>query len=344
MRAALHRPQRNWGPRLREYDVAGGLRAVFLENELLRVGVLADRGTDVFELLYKPRDLDFAWLAAGGVRDARTFTLGSSEPFLDVYPGGWQEVLPNGGAPSSYAGAQYGQHDEISLVPWDYDVVEDGEEAVAVRFEVTGRKSPLRLVKELRLAASEPRLRISETLINESDVSARLMWGHHIAFGPPFLEPGCRVELPEAVEAIAHAEPLNDGGRRVRAGRSLWPRGEDETGVEVALDVIPPRGTESELLYLTRFAEGRYEIVRGGQRLGLRVEWDASVMPYLWFWQEFGRTTGYPWYGRHYNIGLEPFTSYPANGLAEAVANGSALELAPRARRDFWLTASVVDG
>src|SRR4051812_30876723 len=97
MRAALHPPQRNGGARWREYDVAGGMRAVFLENELLRVGVLADRGTDMFELLYKPRDLDFAWLAAGGVRDARTFTLGSSEPFLDVYPGGWQEVLPNGG-------------------------------------------------------------------------------------------------------------------------------------------------------------------------------------------------------------------------------------------------------
>jgi hypothetical protein len=344
MRAALHRPQRNWGARLREYDVPGGLRAVFLENELLRVGVLADRGTDVFELLYKPRDLDFAWLASGGVRDARTFTLGSSEPFLDVYPGGWQEVLPNGGAPSSYAGAQYSQHDEISLVPWDYDVVEDREEAVAVRFAVTGRKSPLRLMKELRLVANEPHLRISETLINESDVSVQLMWGHHIAFGPPFLEPGCRVELPDAVEAIAHDKPLNDGGRRVRSGRFLWPRGEDETGAEVALDVIPAHGAASELLYLTRFGEGRYEIVRGGQRLGLRVEWDASVMPYLWFWQEFGRTTGYPWYGRHYNIGLEPFTSYPTNGLAEAVANGSALELSPRAQRDFWLTASVIDG
>jgi hypothetical protein len=343
MRAALHRPQRNWGARLREYDVAGGLRAVFLENELLRVGVLADRGTDIFELLYKPRDLDFAWLSASGVRDARTFTPGSHEPLLDTYPGGWQEVLPNGGAPSSYAGAHYGQHDEVSLVPWDYDVVEDSEEAVAVRFAVTGRKSPLRLVKELGLAAGEARLRIAETLTNESDVGIHVMWGHHIAFGPPFLEPGCRVHLPDAVEAIAHDEPLNDGGRRVRAGRFRWPRAEDEGGAEVALDVIPERGSPSELLYLTRFAEGRYEIVRAAQRLGLRVEWDASVMPYVWFWQEFGRTTGYPWYGRHYNVGLEPFTSYPTNGLAEAVANGSALELPPRARRDFWLTASVVD-
>jgi Domain of unknown function (DUF4432) len=344
MRAALHRPQRNWGPRMREYDVASGLRAVFVENELLRIGVLADRGTDVFELLYKPRDLDFAWLAASGVRDARAFTLGSAEPFLDTYPGGWQEVLPNGGTRSSYAGARYGQHDEISLVPWDYDVVEDGEEAVAVRFTVTARKSPLRLVKELRLAAGEPSLHIEETLTNESDVAVQLMWGHHIAFGPPFLAPGCRVRVPDTVEAIPHAEPLNEGGRRVRAGRFRWPRGEDETGAEVALDVIPERGAPSELLYLTGFAEGRYEILRTAAQLGLRVEWDASVMPYVWFWQEFGRTTGYPWYGRHYNVGLEPFTSYPTNGLAEAVENGSALELPPRARRDFWLAATVVDG
>jgi Domain of unknown function (DUF4432) len=344
MRAALHRPQRNWGPRLREYDVAGGLRAVFLENELLRVGVLADRGTDVFELLYKPRDLDFAWLSANGVRDARTAGPGSSDVFVDTYPGGWQEVLPNGGAPSSYAGAHYGQHDEVSLVPWDYEVVEDGEEAVAVRFTVTGRKSPFRLVKELRLSAGEPCLRIVETVTNESDVATRLMWGHHIAFGPPFLMPGCRLALPDGIEAVAHAEALNDGGRRVRAGRFRWPHGEDESGVGVALDLIPERGTPSELLYLTDFAEGRYEIVRPASRLGLRVEWDASVMPFLWFWQEFGRTTGYPWYGRHYNIGLEPFTSFPTNGLAEAVANGTALELPPRGQRDFWLTATVIDG
>jgi hypothetical protein len=35
MRAALHPLQRNRGAWLREYAVAGGLRAVFLENALL---------------------------------------------------------------------------------------------------------------------------------------------------------------------------------------------------------------------------------------------------------------------------------------------------------------------
>src|SRR5262249_49792262 len=212
MRAALHRPQRNWGARLREYDVAGGLRAVFLENEFLRVGVLADRGTDVFELLYKPRDLDFAWLAAGGVRDARTFTLGSSEPFLDVYPGGWQEVLPNGGGGGAAGRARRPRPPPPPAPPPARPPTPPAPPAgpAAPRFGAPARRTPPARVKDLRPAAGEPRLRISETLINESDVSARLMWGHHIAFGPPFLEPGCRVELPDAVEAIAHAEPLND--------------------------------------------------------------------------------------------------------------------------------------
>jgi hypothetical protein len=47
-----YRPQRNWGARILEYRYRD-MRAVFLENELLRVGVLADKGTDVFEFSYE---------------------------------------------------------------------------------------------------------------------------------------------------------------------------------------------------------------------------------------------------------------------------------------------------
>ena len=61
-----YRPQRNWGARVLEYRYLG-MRAVYLENELLRVGVLANKGTDVFEFTYKPRDINFVWLTAGRV-------------------------------------------------------------------------------------------------------------------------------------------------------------------------------------------------------------------------------------------------------------------------------------
>lgn len=42
-----------------------GHRLIVLENELLRIGVLASKGADLVELRYKPRDLDLLWRAAG---------------------------------------------------------------------------------------------------------------------------------------------------------------------------------------------------------------------------------------------------------------------------------------
>ena len=49
----------------------------------------------------------------------------------------------------------------------------------------------------------------------------------------------------------------------------------------------------------------------------------------------------YPWFGRHYNIGLEPFTSMPREGLAAAVENGTASSLMAGERKTFWLRATV---
>jgi hypothetical protein len=70
MAAPPSRPARNWGARVHEIAVAG-VRAVVLENELLRVTVLAGLGSDVIEFCYKPRDLDATWLSPGGLRDPR---------------------------------------------------------------------------------------------------------------------------------------------------------------------------------------------------------------------------------------------------------------------------------
>lgn len=76
----------------------------------------------------------------------------------------------------------------------------------------------------------------------------------------------------------------------------------------------------------------------------LRVEWEVEQMPYLWFWQEYGASQFYPWYGRHYNIGLEPFSSFPTSGIQEAVENGTALSIGPREQRRFSLRVTVSEG
>lgn len=117
---------------------------------------------------------------------------------------------------------------------------------------------------------------------------------------------------------------------------------EGEDGKEVNLSVLPENGTLSEMLYLTELSEGRYEIEDPATGLGLRVVWDIERMPYLWFWQEFGASKFYPWYGRHYNIGLEPFSSFPTNGIREAVDNGTALSIGAREELRFSLWVEVI--
>jgi hypothetical protein len=339
-----HRRQRNWGARIHEYAVHR-LQAVVLENEVLRVGLLADKGTDLIELNFKPRDMDFAWLSANGIQDPRPLALASADPlrlFLDAYPGGWQEILPNGGSPSAYAGATYPQHGEVCMLPWDYEIVHDSAEQVTIRFMVAGYKAPFRLVKDVTLEAGRPSLAIEETLHNEASGRLPVMWGHHITFGPPFLRPGARIALPEGTHVVTHPTQIHPR-HRVAPGRHEWPHVPTPTGESLDLSVIPERGQPSEIVYLTGFGEGWYEITDPDGRLGMRVEWDAAVMPYLWFWQEYGASHGYPWYGRHYNVGLEPFSSFPTDGLAEAAANGSALEVGPSETRLFHLCATVIE-
>ena len=98
------------------------MRTLILENELLRVTVLVDKGSDIVEFRYKPFDLDFLFMSPAGIRNPNRGIVSapSGGPFLDYFSGGWNEVLPNGGPLVSYKGAELGQHGEISLIPWEY--------------------------------------------------------------------------------------------------------------------------------------------------------------------------------------------------------------------------------
>lgn len=334
--------RRNWGARVREYRFEG-MRLVFLENEVVRIGINADRGSEVFECCYKPRDLDFAPLVRNGMQAPAAIPV-SADPelaFIDLYAGGWQEIFPNGGAPSTYQGVRFGQHDEVWRLAWDHAVVEDDPGAVAVTFSVAAQRVPFRIRKEVRLRAQTPRVEVRETLDNLSGATLDAMWGHHLAYGPPFLREGCRIILPGDVEAIAHADAIDPAGRRVLPGRHQWPALPAPGGGTADLSVIPVPGTPSDIVYLTGFSEGWYELVSPGERLGVRVEWDAATMPYLWFWQEFGASRVHPWYGSLYAVGLEPFSSYPTNGLAESIANGTAMKIEPGGSRTFHLALEV---
>jgi hypothetical protein len=80
------------------------------------------------------------------------------------------------------------------------------------------------------------------------------------------------------------------------------------------------------------------------KKVGFGLRWDNDLFKYLWYWQVFGGGEGYPWFSRTYNIGLEPWTSYPTSGLAEAVKNGTHLTLNPEEEIETDLLAVVYSG
>lgn len=335
-------PARNWGARLHEVTLRG-TPAVVLENDLLRITVLL-AGSHLVEFNYKRRDLDFAWLTPWSMQGANPDAASDDvASFMDNYPGGWQEIFPSGGAPSAYRGAALAQHAEVAALPWAASVVADTPDEVAVRLTVRTRRLPYAVSKVLRLAAGSATLQVDEEVVNESDQTVHAMWGQHLAYGRPFLRPGCRIRVPDGVRVIPHPEPVNPPRRAVAPGGPYdWPVVPAFDGSTVDLSVAPPAGTPTDVVYLTGFTEGWYEVTDPDAGIGIRADWDAGVLPYLWQWREVGDTTGWPWWGRAYVVGLEPFSSYPTSGLAEAVSNGSALTLGPRATRQLSWSVTVV--
>lgn len=335
-----YRSQRNYGCRIHDQYTYLGMRTLVMENDQVRISILVDKGTEIYELLYKPKDMDFMWQSVNGVQNPNQYLSTSSDPiasFIDYYPGGWQEVFPNGGPTSHYLGAQFGQHGEVAHMPWDYEIIEDTPERIQVLFRVKTKKVPFQLTKWMSLEKGSSTLTIHEEVMNLSEVELRYMWGQHLAFGKPFMNEFASIHLPENIEIITEDASQDHASGRIRRGeKHKWPFAAGYQGEIVDLSLFPEKGTLSDIVYLTGFNEkGWYRIENSVSQVGIIVEWDAEAFPYLWYWQEYGATQGYPWYGRHQNIGLEPFSSYPTAGLEEAIRNGTAAKIQPNSKNSF---------
>jgi hypothetical protein len=340
---------RNHGCRISDAWTYKGMRTLVMENELLRVTILVDKGSDIVEFRYKPRDLDFLLFAPGGIRNPQRempSAFGDS-PYLDYFSGGWNEILPNGGPPTTYQGASFGQHGEISLIPWDYAILEDGPERVAVRLWVRPIRTPFFVEKTLMLEPGRAVLHIDEKLVNEGGQPLHLMWGQHIAFGRPFLEEGVVIDAP-ARQLRVHDDMPEFRPRRFQPGsHSAWPGAIAVDGSPVDASRLPAYGTlrAQEMAYLAELTDGWYALTNPQRQVGFGLRFDASLYRYVWLWQNLGGVAqGFPWWGRMHTIALEPWTSYPTNGLLDAIANGSALLLQPGEERQTSLRAVAYEG
>jgi hypothetical protein len=335
---------RHFDCRITDDLIYKGMRTIYLENDLVRVGILLDKGADIFEFLHKPTDTDFMWKSPQGLMRPDRFTptrSASSGAFLDSYHGGWQEILPGGG-PADYRGAELGLHGEVTHLGWDYDILEDSPEKVSVRLTVDCVRTPLRLERTMTLLRGKAVLFFDETLTNLSSEAQDFMWGHHPAFGAPFLREGVRLFVP-AMSAEIHAPAFAASSMLEPGSIFAWPNAPISGGA-IDLSCIPgPEAGFAELIYLKDLSAGWYAVLDPMKKIGIGLSWPVDVFPYIWFWLVYGRAPGYPWWDRVYCIALEPWTSIP-NSLPKVLELGANAHLKGGAHTSVAFTASVIQG
>lgn len=340
----IFEPDRHYGCRVNDRITWHGFRALILQNELIQVVVLVEKGSEITQFLYKPSDIDFLWHSANPPRDPTHFVVtgGSpAAPFFDHWGGGWFEVLPNGGPGCTYKDAELGQFAETINIPWEYRVSEDHPHQVSVDLWVRTYRTPFLLQKTLTLKSGIPVLFLQERVTNEGRESMEYMWGHHPVIGAPFLDETCQLFAPPSKVEVFNAEDGPD--HRMGLNQIAdWPVIRDRDGKLLDLSKMPPRRNKTmDNCYLKDFEQGWAGVYNPGKEVGFGLAWDAQVFRYIWLWQALGGGVGYPWYGRTYCMGIEPWNSYPCVGLAETVARGTAATLGPGEYQEVWLAAAA---
>ena len=94
---------------------------------------------------------------------------------------------------------------------------------------------------------------------------------------------------------------------------------------------VPPKSSKLEDLAVYHdLSDGWYAITNMEKKVGIGMLFSKEIFRYVWNWQVFGGGPGYPWYGRHYNLGLELCTSLPDGMTLPGSQNKTAFDLGSR--------------
>jgi hypothetical protein len=322
-----------------------GWRAVHLRNAEMEVTLLPDKGSEIYAVRSLRHDVDLLWKSPWGLRHPPVPSCSGAESqsvWLDYYAGGWQELFPNGGNACTVGGVPHTFHGEASIVPWRHEITHGHDGASELQLDVRLARTPFHIEKRVWLDPDRPVLNLWERVTNQGTTPQPFMWGHHPAFGAPFLDGTCRLDIPAATYLANEGQ----GERSTVTGgaRSSWPRAPRPGGGETDLSRIP--GLDAGIAtmgYVLDLTEGWYALSNPGMGLGVALTWPTSVFPCLWLWQELGGSQGYPWHGAVYVMGVEPHSSWPGSGLATAIERGTARTLGPGESIEATLATILFD-
>lgn len=288
-----------------------GLHTVVVENRLLRIVILPEAGAKIWQITYKPLDVDLLW------NNPRVppNRVPMNARYDDVWSGGWDELFPNDEA-GMIDGEMYPDHGELWTGEWSAEPFGTSDE-VGVRLRFTTPISAISIEKTIRLRRGSSHIHFQHVLKNLGNAPFQFLWKLHPAMAVTAQH---RIDFPAMKVSLEPVFPGTLGG-----GPSSfdWPYMKKMDGLDLDLRIIPT-AAERQLyfFYGSEMKAGWCALTNTANRLACGFLFDQKVFPSCWLFASYGG-----W--RTYNVAvLEPCTGYPLNFEAMRAA-GRHKTLAP---------------
>lgn len=266
-----------------------GLRAVILENRCLHLVILPEAGGKLWQIRYKPHDVDLLWNHPHTL-PARH---GINACYDDVWSGGMDELFPTD-EPCVIEGESYPDHGELWSGVWDAETFCDAEQA-GVRLRFVTPISSFAVEKTILLRLDSARVEITYQLTNLTGARFPFLWKLHPAF---VVSPQHRIDFPPMTVV---REPSFPGTLGSQPLCFPWP-GKPPLDLRQIPD---PAARATHFFYGTNLTEGWCALTNTATGLASCLSFDLSVFPSCWLFAAHGG-----W--RNLNVAvLEPGTGYP---------------------------------
>lgn len=277
---------------------------ILLKKEPLTIRINERLGAEIAQIEVSGIELLAFYDWESPVAVSKSSTYGKQRhDWLSEYRGGWQFLMPNAGPECEVDGVNIPFHGEWSRT--QVDIIAQTESMVRVR---AGTRLPVVVEREISVLSDPDRVAITTEVRNTSNEPTSFIWGEHPAF---FVRQGDKIDLP-------NGEVVNSAGAAIGA----WPIGIGSQRLDIIDDQLP----HERMHFITNIEHGWAALRRSD--IGIAMAWEVSDFPHVWLWQEIG-SQGFPFYGRASMIAIEPGSSCPDIGLAEARKRGQAIELMP---------------
>ncbi len=298
-------------------------RAVQMENEHLRVSVLAEGG-HIAEIFDKQSGVNPLWVPPwpsiehSAYDPARHFEYGEgAEAKLLAGIMGHNLCLDFFGGPSAEeAAAGLTVHGEASTVPYNIH-----EQPGVLELHAHFPLAQLDFRRRIELHGRS--LRIVEAVENLAAWDRPIGWTQHVTLGPPFLAKGKTQLRASLTQSKVFEGELNADMHYKAAAEFLWPKVPLKTGGTADLSTFTDVPVSSE--FTTHLADPQqphawFVAFNPEKQLAFGYIWKREEFPWLGMWQENFSRTQAPWSNRTLTLGLE-FGASPMPESRRAMIN-----------------------